>query len=74
MAKISLKSYFEPTPSLFKKIGDSIFLLGTTLSASFAGMDLNKWYVIGTIILTWLGKTITNFFTEGPKTPEDNAS
>lgn len=72
MAQINFKSYFSPTPSLFRKIGDSIFLLGTTLSASFAGMDMSKEYIIATIVLTWVGKTVTNFFSDNK--PEENGN
>ena len=64
MAQIDIKSYFQPTPALFRKIGDSILLLGTTLSATFAVAEMGKWFVVSTVLLTWFGKTITNFFTD----------
>lgn len=59
-----LKDYWAPTPKLFRKIGDAILLLGTTLSATFAGMEVDKGWVIAAVICTALGKMVTNFFTE----------
>lgn len=59
-----LKDYWAPTPKLFRKIGDSILLLGTTLSATFAGMEVDKGWVIASVVLTALGKMVMNFFTE----------
>ena len=53
--------YRSPTPAIWRKIGDSILLLGTTFSATFAGMDLGKGWIISCVIITWIGKTITNF-------------
>jgi hypothetical protein len=59
-----MKEYWKPTPKLFRKIGDGILLLGTTLSATLAGMEVDKGWIIGAVICTALGKVITNFFTE----------
>lgn len=64
MLKPVFKAYFARTPIFWKKTGDSILLLGTTLSATFAGMEVAKEWIILSVILSWLGKTVTNFFTE----------
>jgi hypothetical protein len=57
-----LKNYFAPTPKKWKVIGDSIFLLGTMLTGQqiYAG---NNNIALAALILTWAGKTITNFAT-----------
>jgi hypothetical protein len=64
--KIDSKSYYAPTPPRLRKLGDSILILGTTLTATFAGMEVDKGWIIAAAILTAVGKMFTNAFTEDP--------
>lgn len=75
MARASFKNYAKPTPVFFRKLGDSVLILGTTLTATFAGMEIHKEWIIAAAILTALGKMITNLFAEEhtePKTDSTN--
>lgn len=64
MAKFHVKNYSKSTPVIFRKIGDSILIMGTTLTATFAGMEVSKEWIIGVAIFTGMGKVFTNFFTD----------
>jgi hypothetical protein len=59
-----LNDYWKNTPVLWRKVGDSVLVLGTTLTATFAGMEVDKSWIIASAVLTALGKTLTNFFTD----------
>lgn len=59
-----VKNYYSPTPKKWRKLGDSILLLGTTLTATFAGMEVEKGWIIGAAITTAFGKMVTNFFSD----------
>ncbi len=60
--KISLKSYLEPTPKLFRKIGDS--LLGVTVFLLANPDLLGSKYTRYVTICMIVAKFITNFFTD----------
>lgn len=62
--------YKRPTPDRWRKIGDSILLLGTTLNGYLAGINAHSGWIIFTLVLTWLGKTLTNFVTDNSQTPQ----
>jgi hypothetical protein len=62
--KVDTKSYYRPTPPRWRKLGDSILIMGTTLTATFAGMEIDKGWIIAASITTALGKVCTNFFSE----------
>jgi len=64
--KFGLKSYFEPTPKRLRVLGDSLAAAGT-FGASVA--ILNGHPMAGTIIMivSVVGKFISNFFTEETK-------
>lgn len=64
MARASFKNYGKNTPILYKKIGDAVLILGTTLTATFAGMEMQKEWIIAAALLTAFGKIITNFFID----------
>jgi len=74
MAKFDWGSYFEPTPKLFRKIGDSFLAVGSTISATtlIASLNVDDPKVqkiltiagIGTIILAAVGKFLSNFFKD----------
>lgn len=57
--------YYAQTPIFWAKIGDSVLLFGTTMTATFAGMEVDKGWIITMSIVTAFGKMITNFFQNG---------
>jgi len=60
---MSIKNdYWGHTPVFWKKVGDAIFALGTTITGATILMDNTTWALIS-LALTWIGKTITNFAT-----------
>lgn len=59
-----IKSYYLPTPKFWRKIGDSILLFGTTMTATLAGLEIHKGWIITMAIVTALGKMITNVAKE----------
>lgn len=71
MAKAHIKNYAKHTPVFWRKVGDSILLFGTTLTATFAGMEVHKGWIISAAILTASGKMITNFFSDDEKSTDE---
>lgn len=77
-SKFGFKHYFAPTPKRIRIFGDSL-ASASTLAAAI--VILNGSPVIGTtmLVLGWVGKFISNFFTdevkadagEGQPKPED---
>ncbi len=65
--QVNPKRYYAPTPMRLRKLGDSILILGTTLTATFAGMEVDKGWIIAAAITTAVGKMVTNFFSEDPE-------
>ena len=64
-AKFGFKNYFKPTPKKIRIFGDSL-AAASTLAASLTVMNGSP--NIGTAILItgWVGKFISNFFTDEP--------
>jgi hypothetical protein len=58
-----LKNYNKPTPAKWRRLGDSILTVGTTLTTYAAFMN-HKEIVITSALLTCIGKFLTNFFSE----------
>ena len=56
-------NYYKPTPEKWRKIGDSILAVGTTLTVCAAYMGYKE-LVFASAILTAVGKFLTNFFSE----------
>ncbi len=67
MAKFHPNNYVKSTPVFWRKMGDSILIMGTTLTATFAGMEIHKEWIIAAAFFTALGKMITNLFSEDNK-------
>jgi len=63
MTKPKLKRYYQPTPVRLRKIGDSILYAGTTMTG-YAIFSESKWFAIISLVLTVLGKTLTNCYTD----------
>lgn len=57
--------YYSHTPVFWAKVGDSVLLFGTTMTATFAGMEVDKGWIIAMSLVTAFGKMITNFFQNG---------
>lgn len=64
---VSWKSYWKPTPKNFRKLGDAVLAFGTTLTVTFATMEVSKHWIIASALATALGKAMTNFFTDEDK-------
>ena len=74
MASFDWKHYFEPTPKLFRKIGDTILAGGTTISSITLISALNvedeklqkllTTVTIISVVLTFVGKILSNFFKD----------
>lgn len=78
--KISVKSYWSPTPKKWRKIGDAILAAGTFVTAG-ALLEYDKMKEIFTpkevkiiiaiaFVLGVTGKFLTNFFTTEDKKEE----
>lgn len=63
--------YTAPTPHVWVAIGESISLLGTTLTATLAGFDANHNWIIASAILTWLGQTVVKFAAPQKSDPQE---
>ena len=61
--KIGRKEYYKPTPEKWRKVGDAILAVGTTLTLYTAYMGYKELVIISAI-LTATGKFLTNFFSE----------
>jgi hypothetical protein len=72
--KFDWDSYFQPTPKLIRKIGDTFLGVGSALSTTTLITALNTddakmqkiLTIVGisTIVLTAVGKFLSNFFKE----------
>lgn len=71
MAKASIKSYFQPTPKRFRVLGDSLASASVFVS-SYAIINDMKSVAILVLASGWLGKFLTNFFTDETSTNEKN--
>jgi hypothetical protein len=66
------KRYDAPTPQRWIIVGDSISLLGTTLTATLATIEVHHGWIIASAILTWFGQTVVKFASPLPKNePEE---
>lgn len=63
------RRYKSPTPARWVAVGESISLLGTTMTATLAGMEVATHWIITSAIVTWFGQTIVKFVS--PKTEEN---
>ena len=66
----SVKNYFHPTPKVWRKIGDSILIGSTSLSAMMMGAPIPEqaktWVIFGLNVFGVFGKVISNMFKEEP--------
>jgi len=72
MTKPKIKGYYQPTPTRWRKIGDSILFAGTTMTG-YGIIHESHTFALVSLALTVIGKTLTNFFTEDdPSDSSDN--
>lgn len=57
------KRYFKPTPKKWRKLGDALLAVSTTVT-TYAIAEDHKWIAITALILGSAGKFLTNFFTD----------
>jgi membrane protein YqaA with SNARE-associated domain len=56
-----VKGYYKPTPVKWRVIGDSILIIGTTLTTVAGLLSLSPYVVATAAIITAIGKILTNF-------------
>ena len=64
--KIKWSNYFKPTPNRIKILGDSL-AAGSLFVAGLAIVSGYEKIAIGVAISGWVGKFISNFFTDEKK-------
>lgn len=58
-----LNNYMKPTPKKWRRFGDSILAIGTSMTAYSAYMGYKELVIISAVC-TMVGKFLTNFFVE----------
>lgn len=61
--KLKFKGYYEPTPQLFRKIGDSLMAISSAVTG-YAIVEDSKALALTFLIIGVVGKFLSNFFTE----------
>ena len=56
-------NYYKPTPNKWRKLGDTLLGVSTTITGYSLYVDL-KWVAGVALALGVLGKFLTNFFTD----------
>ena len=65
--------YFKPTPKKWRKLGDALLGVSTTIT-TYAIVEDYKWVAIAALIIGSVGKFLTNFFTEDKPETNENES
>lgn len=58
-----IKRYYAPTPKKWRKIGDALLAVSTTITAS-AIANHTDWLAYTSLALGVVGKFLTNLFTD----------
>jgi hypothetical protein len=58
-----MKSYYGPTPKKWRKFGDALLGVSTTITG-FAIFEETKWLAITALAIGVAGKFLSNFFSE----------
>ena len=64
LAKVTSKAvenYYKPTPFKWRLVGDSILIVGSTVTTVAGLLSLSPYVVAAGAIFTALGKILTNF-------------
>ena len=62
--KFGVKHYWKPTPVKMRKLGDSIAVACASISGLCYVTQAPTWLVTSLIVAAFLGKFITNYFTD----------
>ncbi len=57
------KCYYAPTPVHWRKLGDALLGVSTTITG-FAIYEETKWVAITALVTGVIGKFLTNFFSK----------
>jgi hypothetical protein len=69
-----LKNYYKPTPTKWRKLGDTLLAVSVTITG-FAMYNDVQWVALTALITGVIGKFLTNFFKEdGTKTRKQGRS
>ena len=60
---MNLKMYYAPTPKKWRKIGDTLLAVSTTITTYAICSDF-KWIASTALAMGVVGKFLSNFFTE----------
>lgn len=58
-----LNGFYKPTPVFWRKLGDALLASGVFISGISIYQEF-KWFAICSVILSVLGKFLTNFFSD----------
>lgn len=58
-----MSRYYAPTPKKWRKLGDALLAVSTTITTYAIAEDM-KVFAITALIIGSLGKFLTNFFSE----------
>lgn len=64
LAKVTSKAvenYYKPTPFKWRLVGDSILIIGTTVTTVAGLLSLSPMVIASGAIITAIGKILTNF-------------
>lgn len=56
--------YSSPTPKKWRKIGDALLAVSTTITTYAIADEWNKYATLSALIMGVIGKFLTNFFSE----------
>jgi hypothetical protein len=70
MKKLTLKNYFLPTPKRLRILGDAMASASVFIS-SYAILNEHQNFGVFILVSGWVGKFITNFFTEQTTTENE---
>jgi len=59
----AVDNYYKPTPKFWRKVGDAILGAGTVITIVSTVYN-NPIIAVSAAVLTWVGKTLTNFASE----------
>jgi hypothetical protein len=71
MKKFSIKNYGSPTPSKWRKLGDSL-LATSAFAMTYAAITDHKYLAVGIVVVGIVGKFLTNFFSKDDSGSENN--
>ena len=55
--------YYTPTPKKWRKLGDALLAVSTTIT-TYAIVEDMKWVALTAVLLGAVGKFLSNFFTD----------